>query len=140
MPRHCGDACGIGHGPERRGARFGRAVEDAAGQRVGNFQIALSAILLIGAGLFVRTLVNLSRTPLGFREDHILLFQLNPPRARYREAQSYAFYRQLEEKLTAIPGVRSASMSNIAIIGDGRSGAIFHVVGTAKEEEAVRVQ
>ncbi len=48
-------------------------------------QIALSTILLVGAGLFVRTLVNLSKTPLGFRTDHMLLFELNPPRTRYTD-------------------------------------------------------
>jgi predicted permease len=104
------------------------------------FQIALSAILLIGAGLFVRTLVNLSKRPLGFRADHILLFQLNPSRARYTSAQLLTLYQQTEEKLAAIPGVRSVSMSNIAIIGDGHSGGIFHVSGTPIEKEPVRVQ
>ncbi len=104
-------------------------------------QIALSSILLIGAGLFMRTLVNLSRTPLGFRSDHLLLFRLRPPRARYSEAQVVnTMYRQLEAKLEAIPGVLSASMSNIAIIGDGHSGATFHVPGTPTEKEPVRVQ
>ena len=104
------------------------------------FQIALSAILLIGAGLFVRTLVNLSKRPLGFRADHILLFQLNPSRARYTSAQMLTLYQQTEEKLAAIPGVRSASMSNIAIIGDGHSGTTFHVSGQPTEKEPVRVQ
>jgi predicted permease len=104
------------------------------------FQIALSAILLIGAGLFVRTLVNLSRTPLGFRADHILLFQLNPPHARYTDAQVKALFQQLENTFAALPGVRSASMSYIAIIGDGHSGATFHVLGTPRDKEAVRVQ
>ena len=103
-------------------------------------QIALSAILLVGAGLFVRTLVKLSQTPLGFLSDHLLLFQLNPPRARYTEAQVTAMYKQLEDKFAAIPGVRSASMSNIAIIGDGNSGSTFHVLGTAKDKEEIRVQ
>jgi predicted permease len=103
-------------------------------------QIALSAILLIGAGLFVRTLANLSHTPLGFRTDHILLFQLNPPRTRYSDTQMIALYRQLEEKLAAIPGVRSVSMSNIAIIGDGHSGSSFHVSGSPPDVEEVRVQ
>ena len=103
-------------------------------------QIALSTILLIGAGLFVRTLVNLSQTPLGFRADHILLFQLNPPRTRYSDAQMVTLYRQLEEKLAAIPGVRSVSMSNIAIIGDGHSGSTFHRSGTAVPKDTVRVQ
>jgi predicted permease len=104
------------------------------------FQIALSTILLIGAGLFVRTLVNLSKIPLGFRADHILLFQLNPLRVRYTSAQMLTLYEQTEEKLAAIPGVRSVSMSNIAIIGDGHSGTTFHVSGQPIEKEPVRVQ
>jgi predicted permease len=104
------------------------------------FQIALSTLLLIGAGLFVRTLVNLSHRPLGFRADHILLFRLSPPRTRYTDVQMVALYRQVEEKLAAIPGVRSVSMSNIAIIGDGHSGSTFHVSGQPVPQEAVRVQ
>ncbi len=104
------------------------------------FQIGLSTILLIGAGLFVRTLANLNHTPLGFRSDHILLFRLNPPRTRYSDAHMLVFYQQLEEKLAAIPGVRSVSLSNIAIIGDGHSGSTFHVSGRPVETEAVRVQ
>ncbi len=104
------------------------------------FQIELSTILLIGAGLFVRTLANLSHTPLGFRADHMLLFRLNPPRTRYSDPQMMLFYQQLEEKLAAIPGVHSVTMSNIAIIGDGHSGSTFHVSGRPVETEAVRVQ
>jgi predicted permease len=104
------------------------------------FQLALSTLLLIGAGLFVRTLVNLSHRPLGFRADHILLFRLSPPRTRYTDVQMVALYRQVEEKLAAIPGVRSVSMSNIAILGDGHSGSTFHISGQPVSQEAVRVQ
>jgi predicted permease len=100
-------------------------------------QIALSTILLVGAGLFVRTLINLSKTPLGFRTDHMLLFELNPPRTRYSDARMAMLYHAIEAQISAIPGVRSVSMSNIAIIGDGHSGTSFHLSGhpvTAKEE------
>jgi predicted permease len=129
-------------GPALKGA--GTASQGRHKMRLGKglvvMQIALSAILLVGAGLFVRTLVKLSQTPLGFRSDHLLLFRLNPPRARYTEEQVTAMYKQLEEKFEAIPGVRSASMSNIAIIGDGHSGSTFHVLGTPKDKEEIRVQ
>lgn len=104
------------------------------------FQIALSAILLIGAGLFVRTLVNLSHTPLGFQPDNILLFRLDPPRTRYTGPQSAALYRQLEEKFAAIPGVRSVSLSTIAIVGDGYSGSTFHVSGRPIVKGEGRIQ
>ncbi len=93
-------------------------------------QIALSIVLLIGAGLFARTLANLDSIPLGFRADHLLLFHLNPPAARYSNVQGAQLYRRLEESLAAIPGVRSVSASNIAIIGDGHSGSSFHMAGT----------
>src|ERR1700722_4779825 len=104
-------------------------------------QIALSTILLVGAGLFVRTLINLSKTPLGFRTDHMLLFELNPPRTRYSDAQMALLYRSLETQISAIPGVRSVSMSNIAIIGDGHSGTTFHLSGhpVAAKEERVQI-
>jgi predicted permease len=103
-------------------------------------QIALSTILLVGAGLFVRTLINLSKTPLGFRTDHMLLFELNPPRTRYSDTQMVLLYRSLEAQISAIPGVRSVSMSNIAIIGDGHSGTTFHLSGHPVPAKEERVQ
>ena len=103
-------------------------------------QIALSAILLVSAGLFVHTLINLNRVPLGFATNNILLFQLNPPRARYSQAGMMTLYQRLEQSLAAIPGVRSVTMSTIAIIGDGHSGSTFHVSGRAQEKDAPRVQ
>ncbi len=93
-------------------------------------QVALSAVLLIGAGLFLRTLSNLSQRPLGFDANNLLLFQLNLPRARYTDAQGNALYQQLEEKLALIPGVRAVTLSTIALIGDGHSGSTFHRSGT----------
>jgi predicted permease len=102
------------------------------------FQIALSTILLLGAALFVRTLINLSNTPLGFRADHMLLFRLDPPSTRYNDAQWGALYRQLEQRLAAIPGVSSVSFSTIAIIGDGNSGSTFHLPGSP--DRPTRVQ
>jgi predicted permease len=103
-------------------------------------QIALSAILLTGAGLFVHTLLNLNRVSLGFETDHILLFRLRLPRTRYTDAQMTNLFKQLEEKLATLPGVRSETVSNIGIIGDGNSGSIFHVLGRPQEKDPARVQ
>ena len=103
-------------------------------------QIALSATLLMGAGLFVHTLVNLNRSPLGFESNHILLFRLSLPRARYSDAQMTAFFGRLEEKLASLPGVRSVTANNIGIIGDGHSGATFHVLGRLTDKDPARVQ
>lgn len=103
-------------------------------------QIAVSATLLMGAGLFVHTLLNLDRIPLGFESNHILLFRLNLPRARYSDAQMTAFCQKMEERLASLPGVRSVSTSNIGIIGDGHSGGAFRVVGHAQAGDAAQVQ
>lgn len=103
-------------------------------------QIALSATLLMGAGLFVHTLANLNSTPLGFESNHVLLFRLSLPSARYSDAQMTTFFERLEEKLASLPGVRSVTANNIAIIGDGHSGSTFHVLGRPPEEDQVRVQ
>ena len=103
-------------------------------------QVALLATLLMGAGLFVHTLVNLNRTPLGFESNHVLLFRLSLPRARYNDAQMTAFFERLEEKLASLPGVRSMTANNIGIIGDGHSGSTFHVLGRPPEEDPARVQ
>ena len=112
----------------------------ALGKALVVLQVALSTILLICAGLFVRTLVNLSHTPLGFRADHMLLFKLNPPRTRYTDEQMESLYRQLVQKLAAIPGVRSVTLSNIALIGDGHSGASFHISDRPIQKHENRVQ
>lgn len=116
----------------RQGAWLGKALVVV--------QIALSAILLVGAGLFVQTLRNLGHTDLGFREDHLLLFRVNPPRTVQVDSGRLRLYQRLEEKLASIPGVRSVTLTDIALIGDGNSGASFHVSGTPREQERFSVQ
>ncbi len=103
-------------------------------------QIALSAILLMGAGLFVHTLLNLNRVSLGFDTDRILLFRLSLPYARYNDAQMTTFFRQLQEKLAPLPGIRSVTVSSIGIIGDGHSVSTFYIPGRPQENLPTRVQ
>jgi predicted permease len=103
-------------------------------------QIAISATLLIGAGLFAHTLVNLSRIPLGFESNRLLLFRLTLPRARYNDAQMAAFFQRLDANLASLPGVRSVSFSSIGIIGDGHSGATFRIPGHVVGNEPDRVE
>jgi predicted permease len=116
----------------RQGVWLGKALVVA--------QVALSVLLLVGAGLFVRTLQNLGSQALGFRADHLLLFRLNPPRSRYNDAGIRALFGRLEERLAELPGVQSMTLSNIALVGDGHSGSLFHVVGRPPDAEPVRVQ
>ena len=83
-------------------------------------QIALLAVILVAAGLFVRTLANLQAVPLGFNRDHLLLFSINAPQAGYPEAKAAAFYNELRQRLTMIPGVRAATVSHASLLMAGR--------------------
>ena len=78
-------------------------------------QVALSLLLLVGAGLFVRTLVNLQRVDTGFNQEQVLLFQIDTDSIGYKEDSSLVkLYREVEERVSSIPGVRAASFSMFA--------------------------
>jgi macrolide transport system ATP-binding/permease protein len=84
-------------------------------------QIAISLLLLVAAGLFVRTLSNLQSISLGFNRENVLLFELNAPRAGYPEDRVAALYADLRRRLTELPGVRDVTLSHASLIRAGRS-------------------
>jgi predicted permease len=106
-----------------------RAALGAARLRTGRVlvaaQIALSLLLLTGAGLYVRTLVNLVRINPGFATENLLLFQLLPRQAGYRGARLTQFYDRAQQSLAAIPGVRSATLTQFKLLGGTMSGGNF---------------
>ena len=97
-------------------------------------QIAIALLLLVGAGLFVKTLSNLQSVEMGFHRENILLFKLNARQAGHRDPEIISFYGDLEKRFAAIPGVRSATVANSALIGDGAWG--WPVVPLGKERPA----
>src|SRR6185369_12021559 len=72
-------------------------------------QVALSLLLLVGAGLFIRTLYNLQRVNLGFNQENLLLFRLQPQQNGYKDERLVQFYQQLVARLDNLPGVRAAT-------------------------------
>ena len=70
-------------------------------------QIGLSLLLLIGAGLFVKTLRNLRSVDLGFASDHLLSFGIDPQLAGYKTEQAAALHQRILQALKALPGSRS---------------------------------
>ena len=89
-------------------------------------QVAVSLVLLVGAGLFIRTLHNLSRVTLGFNAENLLLFRIDPQAKGYGNEQMAPLYRQVCERIEAIPGVRSATISEFAALsGAGRNGPAY---------------
>jgi macrolide transport system ATP-binding/permease protein len=79
-------------------------------------QIAVALLLIIAAGLFVRTLSNLHSVELGFNRENVLLFSLNAKPAGYKDAALAGFYADLRTRFRAIPGVREVSLSNFPLV------------------------
>jgi predicted permease len=75
-------------------------------------QVALSVLLLAGAGLCVKTFTNLRSIPLGFKPEGVMLFTLYPPRLRYPADRVGPLLAEVQERLNATPGVRSATFSS----------------------------
>jgi predicted permease len=80
-------------------------------------QVALSLLLLVGAGLFIRTLHNLQSLKLGFNQDNLLLFRLQPEQGGYKDERLVQFYEQLFARLDKLPGVRAATFGKVELIG-----------------------
>jgi predicted permease len=135
------------------GLREGRGAASAAGRnRLAKTlivsQVALSLVLLIGAGLFLRTLVNLANVDAGFDKENVLLFSIDPVDVGYKEDARLAnLFQQIEQRVSAKPGVRSASISfftfnqgewtdPVSILGrpptaENDMSASYNVVGSA---------
>ena len=79
----------------------------AIGRSVVGFQIALATLLVIAAGLFIRSLAGLTSVNPGFRTDHLLLAQIVLPQNRYPAGANVAFHQRMEQAIAAIPGVAS---------------------------------
>ena len=79
-------------------------------------QVALSFLLLFGAGLFVRSLQNLKTTDTGVALDNLVTFQLSPSLNGYTEERGHQFYTDLLERLRTAPGVKSAGMAAVPIL------------------------
>jgi predicted permease len=94
-------------------------------------QVAGSFALLIAAGLFVRSLQSVRSFHLGFDPDHVLNVIMDPHEAGYDEARTTAFYREIESRVRALPGVESASLASYVPMGGYPSKASIFVQGRA---------
>jgi predicted permease len=79
-------------------------------------QVALSFLLLFGAGLFVRSLQNLKTTQTGVALDNLITFAVSPDLSGYDDERGTLFYRQLLERLRSAPGVKSAGLASVPIL------------------------
>jgi predicted permease len=104
-----------------------RTLKDQAGAVVGGTsvglrkllviaQISLSLLLLIGAGLFIRSLQNLKDLDPGFRTSNLLAFKVDPMSSGYKAERAKQFYSQLKDNLESLPGVTGASLAVVPVM------------------------
>jgi predicted permease len=94
-------------------------------------QIALSMALLIAAGLFMKSLANISRVDLGVHVDDMVTFGMSPERAGFDSTRAQLFYGQVEEALAAIPGVTGVTSSLVPLLAGDNWGNSVKVQGFA---------
>jgi len=99
-------------------------------------QVALSVVLLIGAGQFLRTLVNLRTLDLGLQTHNVIQFSVNPSLNGYGKEKSRQLYRTLLDRVRAVPGVESASAAAIGVLAYGWWDNSVTVDGGAKSPDA----
>jgi predicted permease len=93
-------------------------------------QVALAIVVLVGAGLLVRTLQNLRSIDVGFDSHNLVIFGINPTLAGYKSEQVDSFYRDLQGRLAETPGVKSASYSMVPLLSNALMVNGFHWPGT----------
>ncbi len=103
-------------------------------------QVALSFLLLFGAGLFVRSLQNLQTTDTGIQMDNLITFRLSPALSGYGEQRTVNFYTELLERLNSSAGVKSAALASVGILAgdewDSTTGVEGHDAKDGEDMQA----
>ena len=86
-------------------------------------QVALSLLLLVGAGLFVRTLLNLRKVDPGFNTQNLLIFEVQPSLIGYQDDKLKQLYRQIAERMESVPGVQAVTFSRMPLLSQGSSSS-----------------
>jgi predicted permease len=92
-------------------------------------QVALSLLLLVGAGLFTRSLMNLRKLDPGFRTANLVVFTIDAARNGYNQARVHQLYEDIQQRLASVPGVASASLAQIVPLSGDNSMNSIHVQG-----------
>jgi predicted permease len=102
-------------------------------------QVALSLVLLVGAGLFLRTLRNLETRDIGFERSRLLMVNLEPKLANYKPEQLDAFNRRVLDRVNSLPGVESSGMSGAAPMSMGSWMAPVYVKGRPEDPNDMHI-
>ncbi|MGH9535919.1 MAG: ABC transporter permease [Terriglobales bacterium] len=117
---------------QERGATAGSA-RLGAGRALLIAQVAISVLLVASAGLFVRTLHNLQAEDLGFPDSHVLLFTVDPTQTGYHGARLMQIYAALQLRLSHLPGVRAATLTEATPLSGSGNGGPARAEGVAHQ-------
>jgi predicted permease len=115
-----------------------RCRKGLAGKALVVVQVALCMLLLVSAGLFVRTLANLDAINPGFNKKGLLLFTIEPPVQRYPAPKNVEVLHRIEERIASLPGVETVTLSREALLGESGSNSEFLLDGQTKASEGNR--
>jgi len=115
----------VTHGLKEGAQTTTRRRKGMGGKSLVGLQVALSTLLVIGAGLFIRTLASLNSVDPGFRTSNLLLVPVALPQSRYPAGKDLALHQQLERAFAAVPGVESVSPAMESYLSDDLSATDF---------------
>jgi predicted permease len=92
-------------------------------------QVALSLLLLVGAGLFSRSLINLRKLDPGFQTSNMVTFAVDASRNGYSPQRIHQVYQSIQDRLGSLPGVRAAALNQIMLLSGDNSMSGIHVEG-----------
>jgi predicted permease len=118
-----------------RGVASGASGRFGLGKALVISQVALSLVLLIGAALFLRTLRNLRSQDVGFDREHVLLFWTAPDHAGRQGATLARLYEAVQDRLSALPGVRSVSPTAFGLLGGSGGSPVTNVEGYVRKAQ-----
>jgi len=98
-------------------------------------QVSVSVLLLIGAGLLIRSVRNLQHVDVGFNTQNLLLFSVEPGLQGYREARLVELYQKLFSRLEAVPGVESVTASRVPLLSFAASTSSVFFPGAALDSD-----
>ena len=141
---------GVGPALQATRAQVSSALKDAAqtttrrrrgfaGKAVVGFQVALSTLLVVVAGVFLRTVLNLNHVDPGFDARNLVLFEVRPPESEYTGAKQGELFQQVESRLAAVPGVESVTPTTVVPLSNSYDDDDFVPEGDkpVKGEESV---
>jgi predicted permease len=109
------------------------------GKSIVVFQVALSTLLVVSAGFFLRTLLNLDRIKPGFDPHNLVLFDVRPPLKLYTGAKQISLFRQLTDRLASQPGVESVSLTSVPPLANSYDNDDFTPEGAKPGSEGPAV-